>query len=255
MDVGMHDGEDTARYLAAGFNVVAVEADPKLVDEANQRFSAEIASGRLTIVAAAIAEQPGTVEFGVAAGDQDRTIWSSLDPRMIDRNQRIGHIPYEFVEVEAVPFADVLTEHGVPYYLKVDIEGFDMLCVRALDGFEVKPRFLSIESNVSTLQASGDAVFDELAQLWAMGYRRFRYVNQKQHRNEAPRGDVWNGPPWHTAWTALAQAQAFRAHQNFAGMGGRYHKTIPAKGYNFLRRRLRGGPMPWYDLHAALGDA
>ena len=31
IDVGMHDGTDTAFYLAKGFNVVAIEANPGLV--------------------------------------------------------------------------------------------------------------------------------------------------------------------------------------------------------------------------------
>jgi hypothetical protein len=44
--------------------------------------------------------------------------------------------PFAFcsVAVPAVPMIDIINEHGVPYYLKVDIEGSDHLCLR--DGEE-----------------------------------------------------------------------------------------------------------------------
>src|SRR4051812_12299597 len=38
IDVGMHDGGDTAFYLAKGFDVVAVEADPGLAQAGAERF-------------------------------------------------------------------------------------------------------------------------------------------------------------------------------------------------------------------------
>lgn len=45
IDVGMHNGQDTAFYLAKGFDVVALEANPVLVDAARIRFASEIESG------------------------------------------------------------------------------------------------------------------------------------------------------------------------------------------------------------------
>ena len=32
-DIGLHRGEDTAYYVARGFNVIAIEANPDLVAE------------------------------------------------------------------------------------------------------------------------------------------------------------------------------------------------------------------------------
>ena len=54
IDVGMHDGGDTARFLEEGFRVVAVEANPHLVEEGSARFAEPIRSGQLVIVGAAI---------------------------------------------------------------------------------------------------------------------------------------------------------------------------------------------------------
>jgi hypothetical protein len=63
MDVGMHDGTDTAFYLAKGFKVVAVEANPDLVAAGRARFAREIDEGRLTIVGAAITNERGVAQL------------------------------------------------------------------------------------------------------------------------------------------------------------------------------------------------
>jgi len=42
-DVGMNNGDDSAYYLSLGFRVVAIEANPELVEQAKLRFAREIA--------------------------------------------------------------------------------------------------------------------------------------------------------------------------------------------------------------------
>jgi len=46
--LGMHNGDDTAYYLARGYDVVAVEANPALCASAGKRFAPEVAAGRLS---------------------------------------------------------------------------------------------------------------------------------------------------------------------------------------------------------------
>lgn len=53
-DIGMYDGADTAYYLESGYQVVAVEANPDLVECAARQFSASLASGQLVLINAAI---------------------------------------------------------------------------------------------------------------------------------------------------------------------------------------------------------
>ncbi|HMS73221.1 MAG TPA: FkbM family methyltransferase, partial [Baekduia sp.] len=142
IDVGMHTGQDTANYLAKGFRVVAVEADPALVEAANHRFAGEMADGRLRIVHGAVSEEVGTVALAVADG---LTEWSSVSEDFIARQRTVGLVTRE-VEVPAVRFQDVLEVSGIPHYLKIDIEGADMLAVRALRDFEDRPHFVSIET-------------------------------------------------------------------------------------------------------------
>jgi FkbM family methyltransferase len=251
MDVGMHDGGDTARFLAEGFKVVAVEANPQLVQEAIARFADPIRTGQLVVVGAAIGPRRGTASFGVC---ETNSVWSTFSPELIERNQREG-ATYRFVEVDTIPFSDVLDRFGVPHYLKIDIEGYDMLCVQALHAYPVKPAYVSLESSVSINQAPLDAVFNELAELWTLGYRRFRYVNQAQAENPVPRPGGRVDQRWYYSLArALAIAQLLRAHHNLAGLGGRWTATRPGRVYGHLVRRLRGR-IDWYDILAAQPDS
>jgi FkbM family methyltransferase len=255
-DVGMHRGEDTERYLAQGFRVVAVEANPALVDLAAQRFAHAIASGRLTIVGGAVADEPGMVELAVF---DEHTVWSSMDRKFIARNLAMGQRCHT-VEVPAVRFVDLLTEHGVPRYLKVDIEGSDMICVRALHEVTERPDYLSIESAVTSPRSGAviEAVFDELAELWTLGYRAFKFVDQTRISTEAgssgPFGDETAGR-WARIGTALVQAVNLRLQYEISAHGTRWGESLPGRAYSKLRNEVLHLPLGWYDLHAKLRPA
>src|ERR1700728_1100433 len=269
MDVGMHDGTDTAFYLAKGFNVVAVEANPALVAAAQSRFATELSEGRLTIIGAAIAPEKGTARLAVS---DELSIWSTLDAEFIKRNSR--KVNYRYVEVPALPFEELLLEYGVPYYLKVDIEGCDMLAVRALHAVSERQPYLSLESSISSNNATAVRVGSEFAELWSLGYRRFQFVNQRKLSHvELPEQplegtyvrerftDESSGPfgrelggRWLTRRHARAQAELLRFKHNVGGHGGRWRRTPIGFAYAASRHlALRRGPS-WYDLHARLGD-
>src|ERR1017187_5025663 len=84
-DIGMHNGDDTAYYLASGYDVVAVEANPEFCAAARERSAAEIAAGRLTICNVGIAEQAGELEFWVSG----RSEWSSFHKEMATGARRL----------------------------------------------------------------------------------------------------------------------------------------------------------------------
>jgi hypothetical protein len=75
------------------------------------------------------------------------------------------------IEVETTTLTELIAEHGVPYYLKCDVEGADEFAVEQLPALQAMPSYLSVE-------ASGDP----LSTLSACGYRSFQIVNQGYHR-------------------------------------------------------------------------
>ena len=162
-DVGMNNGDDTAYYLRRGFRVVAIEPNPALVATASERFCREIEAGELKILNVGVAAEDGELPFWVCLMDSRLSSLHRRDASLDDRH------PVEEIRVPCRTFRSILDEFGVPFYLKVDIQGNDSLCVEALDPGDV-PKFLSIEF------ALWDAPL--MALLRARGFNRFKCISQ-----------------------------------------------------------------------------
>lgn len=161
-DLGLHRGEDTDYYLRKGFNVVALEANPDLVRSASARFKAEARAGRFTPVQKALWKASGeAMSFHVNPEKDD---WSSLLESWAGKG---GHA-LKTIEVQTVTLSDLFDAHGVPYYVKCDIEGADEVFVDQLWADERMPDFVSVEA----------ASVDLLNKLAAKGYDAFQIVNQ-----------------------------------------------------------------------------
>jgi FkbM family methyltransferase len=178
-DVGGHLGEDTDFYLKKGFKVVAIEANPVLAEKLRKRFQSNLSDGSLTLIDSAIAEDTGEVDFYI---NQSFSIWGTIRPTWAERNAALGSSSSQLIKVKASNFSDVLSEHGVPYYLKIDIEGADLLCLESLEKKADKPRFVSIESE----KKSWDDLLHEFEMFEKLGYSRFKIVDQKNINRQRP---------------------------------------------------------------------
>src|SRR6516162_8698702 len=177
-DVGAHLGEDVDFYLRKGFKVVAIEANPVLAERLRERFRSNLSDGSLSMVDAAIAEKAGEVDFYV---NQSNSVWGTIRPEWAERNAILG-APSRLVRVKAITFPEVLSKHGVPYYLKIDIEGADVLCLAGLIGKPDRPKFVSIESE----KRSWNALLHEFETFKVLGYSRFKIVDQRQIDRQKP---------------------------------------------------------------------
>ncbi len=159
-DLGLHTGQDTEFYLKKGFKVVGIEANPLLASEAAIRFAPEIAAGQLKLLNIGIGEARGQFPFYV---HKEHSHWSSFD---FDIGTRRGD--YEVIQVEMIPLTDVLEEFGVPYYVKIDIEGMDFIALKSLRQFPERPRFVSAENGPPAM----------LHEMVDLGYSDFKFINQ-----------------------------------------------------------------------------
>jgi len=158
-DVGMNNGDDTAYYLRRGFRVVAIEANPDLVANAAKRFADEVATKRLMILNVGIAAEEGVLSFWIC---ETNSRLSSFDRRLASLD---GSCPHHEIRVPCRRFRSLLEEFGVPFYVKVDIQGNDFLCVEDLDPHQL-PKFISV-SEVSLL-----------ALLRKRGFNYFKCISQ-----------------------------------------------------------------------------
>lgn len=170
-DLGAHKGEDTDFYLKKGFNVVAIEAVPEFCTRLGERFSAQVAAGKLKILNLAVAENPGNIDFYV---NTDNSVWGTAKPDWVKRNRALGAGHSTKITVRAERLADIMREHGVPRYCKIDIEGNDFEALASLQDIPEPPMFLSIESEKRTW---GNLV-REFRLLERLGYSRYKIVDQ-----------------------------------------------------------------------------
>ena len=217
-DLGLHHGFDTRYYLAKGFRVVALDAVPAFCARAHEEFADAIAAGRLTVVQKALHDLPGqTVSFFFNPAHED---WGSLDRDFAERGAG-GAVA---LTVQTATLAELFAAHGVPYYLKCDLEGGDAILARAMVGQAELPVFVSIEATV----------LDDLAMLRAAGYDRFQIVNQWMHFNrtapDPPREGI------HVAWP-------FNQH-----MSGLFGRELPADKWVDFETMARVF-LAWYVCH------
>src|SRR5271165_2389470 len=162
-DVGMGNGDDTAYYLSRGFRVVAIEANPLMVAQISRRFEREIAAGALSILNLGIGEREGELPFWICDSCSD---WSSFARSVASRDGAAHHE----IQVPCRRFKSVLTESGIPYYLKLDIEGREICCLRDLTAFTDLPKYVSFEQSGCYREA--------LPLLHKLGYTGFKLISQ-----------------------------------------------------------------------------
>ena len=159
-DIGMHVGEDTVHYLKMGYNVLAVEANPVLVEQNRKKFAKAINEGRLNILNVGIASKEEELVF---YKNFRLTEWSSFDKSLGSRGGG-----YEEILIKCIPTENLLEKFGTPFYMKVDIEGFDYLCIDALGYHNEFPPYVSCEASDLSL----------LDTLYRKGYRKFKLIGQ-----------------------------------------------------------------------------
>jgi FkbM family methyltransferase len=177
-DVGLHKGEDAEFYLRKGFRVIGFEADPDLIECCGERLKYFLDNGQLTIVAGAIVD-PNLIRAGQRTvrfyRNTDVSVWGTVSAEWAERNARLG-TSTKVVEVDAINFTDAVKEHGVPHFMKIDIEGCDQFCLDALSGFEERPSYVSIESDKTSFENAQR----EIDLLVRLGYTSFQAVEQSR---------------------------------------------------------------------------
>jgi FkbM family methyltransferase len=249
-DLGLHRGEDTDYYLSKGYRVVAVDADPGLIEQAAQRFGEAVREQRLTLLNCAMAAEEGEADFHLS----HESAWNSLNKDISARE----NAAVSTIHVATRRLPDLFREFGVPLYCKIDLEGTDIVCLKTLEGSPELPASISVETEclgdndvVTEVQA-----LETLVQLGKLGYKRFKLVDQRSLAVLGPSDRVYQMKP--SIWRRLGKRIGVGgyAHYNLYDLAEKNRSRLDAAhGHHFPDGAT--GPFgadldgEWLDLHSA----
>ena len=269
-DVGMHKGEDTQYYLARGFKVIAFEADPDLAKACRVKFKKQIDNGNLIIIEGAIIENDNqeTVTF---YKNNEKSDWGTVVERRAQKNLFVG-MASKTITVPVINFTKILEKYGEPYYLKIDIEGMDLICLKKLLNLTYRPAYISIESGKTKF----NLIKEEFEVLRKLGYHDFKIQQQEtisslkvptnskegkyiDYSFEAGATGLFGsdlGNEWLSDKQALSEyKKIFQLHLIFGNNSFLLHLPLGRYIVAVIRRILRPPPIGWHDTHARYSKA
>jgi Methyltransferase FkbM domain len=163
------------------------------------------------------------------------------------------------IVVPMIPSSWLTDQFGIPYYMKIDIENADLLCLEDLTKSEYRPNFISIERQPFLWDQ-----LEELALLRALGYTRFKIVDQKAIMRQRPpkpaREGIYVDHRFEFDATGLFGEELPGPWLSYGGAIARNAAIVAqSKGFGLWRRtpgfnRFRTSWGSWYDFHAALRE-
>jgi hypothetical protein len=157
------------------------------------------------------------VAFYTVPGKDD---WGSLDQATAQK----GVQQSVRIEVDTIDLASLFNAHGVPHYLKCDLEGGDAILLDQLTRDQRRPRFVSVEMSAG----------NEGTLLAACGYSLGQIVNQWMHAFKQPPKPASEG--------------TFVPVQFTGEMSGLFGRELPAAKWRPMTE-IDGIYRRWKDLH------
>jgi FkbM family methyltransferase len=174
-DVGANLGHKTDIFLRLGAKVLAVDPDPTNISVLEQSFlKNRLFRMPVTIVAKAVSDRSSVATLYL---DEPGSAKNTLSPKWVDTlrhdSTRFGH-PMTFGEtreVQTTTLDDLINTYGLPFYIKIDVEGHEP---EVLQGLHRSVPCISFEVNLPEFRSEGLRCIEILRALSPEG--RFNYV-------------------------------------------------------------------------------
>lgn len=161
LDIGAYNGDKAAWFAARGARVICVEPQPGLAKALRKRFAD---NERVTVIEKGVGATSGTAILHICETDPVLSTFKEhwQQGRFLGRRWDQQH------EVAITTLADLVEQHGVPDYCKIDVEGAEVDVLRGLDR---RVGVLSFEFTAEYLAHAAEAV----QLLRALGYAQYNF--------------------------------------------------------------------------------
>jgi len=174
-DIGANQGYKTDIFLRFGASVVAVEPDETSQEILKQKFlKYRLKMKRVVIIPKAISDRSSTERMWIdTPGGAKNTLSQKWVDSLREDDRRFGHrLTFgQWKEVETISIEQLIAAHGLPFFVKIDVEGHEL---RILRGMRRPVPYLSFEVNLPEFRQEGLECVQVLANLAPDG--RFNYA-------------------------------------------------------------------------------
>jgi FkbM family methyltransferase len=172
-DVGAHVGDRVAAFRRLGARVVAVEPQPALVTTLRLLYGRD---PEVSIEAVALGRKPGAVTLKLNPDNPTVSTASEAFIRAADGAPGWhGQAWTETIDVPMTTLDELIARHGVPVFVKIDVEGFE---AETLAGLTQPLAALSFE--FTTIHR--DVAADCIARCRALGASRYNAALGESHQ-------------------------------------------------------------------------
>lgn len=157
--------------------MVGIDADPSMIEIVKAAFPREVESGRLFLLNLAVSDKDNEdAEFYLSENSRLNSLIRSATSFGGAHNTGV-------LRVRTTTLPSLMRKYGLPYYCKIDVQGYESIVLQTLSELNDLPPFLSVESvSLCELAESGRATEEQaleiLEHLRKLGYPKFKLVDQ-----------------------------------------------------------------------------
>jgi FkbM family methyltransferase len=188
-DFGCNNGDDIPYYLLKADLVVAIEANPELCKLVRSKFKSEIQEKRLAVECCVVTDTESEQDVPFYIHKKEHVLSQFPKPKKENK--------FDKVLLPSRSVYQLISKHGPPYYIKIDIEYYDAQLLNAIFKHNIYPPYISAEYKSIEI----------IALLFAYGrYKKFKLIDGKSiattysnHTISHDHGDVVYSFPYHSA--------------------------------------------------------
>lgn len=159
-DIGANQGNKTVLFNKLGSSVIAVEPDNFNYQLLLRRFQS---NNQITILQSAVSDTIGKADFFLnKPGSEFNTLSQKWKESLEDHTVNRWHTTTMFnnvIEVQTVTLDHLINKYGKPGYIKIDVEGHELACIK---GLTKKVPIISFEANLPEFKSETLQIIEHL---------------------------------------------------------------------------------------------
>lgn len=167
-DIGAYNGDTTDCILKYYDEVICIDANPNIIDELNIKYKDD---PNVKIIEGCISDSlDKQSKFYVSSNQELCSIYKNMADSYIWLTGESKEIL-----VDNINIVNIINQYGLPKYMKIDIEGADVIALNQLSVLNKLPNFISCELQWTSIEKDADVLI--LNKLKELGYTKFYIYN------------------------------------------------------------------------------